>query len=126
MWSEAGFVVTLTIWSSLLFVGGCFCGSWIQRSIGYIIRTKTEKELLDAATERAGRGYDDARMEDYQENRAKQAADAFENVNRSFPEGPLGAKMPSPDDLDKAMGSNPNNWTKNLSTERLREAQNRG
>ncbi len=126
MWSEAGFVALLTVWSSLLFVGGCFCGSWVQRSIGYVIKSRTEKELLDAATDRAGRDYDDTRLADYQENRSKQAAEAAKNVTYSVPENPLGQGFPSPDDLDRAMGSNPNDWTKDLSTERLREAQRRG
>lgn len=126
MWAEMLLGVAVATLIGVSFVGGCFCGSYVQRTIGYVIKTRAEKELLDQAAEREERSYEDRRIGQYQASRTVKAAEALENVSRSSSNSPLGASIPSPDDLDGLLDANPHDFTKNLSTEKMREAMRRG
>jgi hypothetical protein len=134
VWGSVVVGLTVAILVGAAFVGGCFCGSWVQRSIGYIIRTRAEKELLDQAAERVERTVKEGRGEDYAKRRIRDAAEALANFGEA-PHGsdhPLGHGLPSPgdlDDLDDLLDaearSNPNDFTAGLATERMKSMRGR-
>ncbi len=126
MWEATLLGVAVATLIGVAFVGGCFCGSYVQRTIGYVIKTRAEKELLDQAAEREERAFEDRRIGEYQASRTVKAHEALENVSRSSPISPLGASIPSPEALDDLLDANPHDFTRNLSTEKMREAMRRG
>ena len=127
MWEATLLGVSVAALISVAFVGGCFCGSWVQRSIGYVIRTRAEKELLDSAAQREEKSYEHRRMADFQARRTKGAEEAMDNVGRNEVPNPLGPHMPSPEDLDEILGaSSTTDFTKGLATERMRAAGGSG
>ncbi len=123
MWEATFLGVVVAILVSAAFVGGCFCGSWVQRSIGYIIRTRAEKELLEQAKEREEANYKVRRAVDWEAGRGQAAEDAFEKFSQAPTSNPLGPGLPSPDELDKFLDAAPENFTTNLATERMKRAQ---
>ena len=119
MWEATLLGVTVAVLIGAAFVGGCFCGSWVQRSVGYVIRSRVEKELLDQATAREEQNYEKRRAQDYEARRYANAEEASHNLYKP-PESPLGPVIPSPEDLDEIMGDD---FASRLSTERIRRAQ---
>ena len=120
MWEDVLLGVTVATLIGAAFVGGCFCGSWVQRSISYVIRTRLDKELLDSAKEREEKAYERRRAEDYQARRTVNAEEALHNFYARPPENPLGPIVPSPDELDDLMAKD---FASSLSTERVRRSQ---
>jgi len=133
MWESVALGITVAVLASFAFVGGCFCGSWVQRSIGYVIRTRAEKELLDQASERAQKDYGMARKGAVAGIRKAHASDAMADLERAMRgDRPMGPPSPSPsdigspeelDDLEAAISASsrePRDWVGNLGTERLR------
>lgn len=124
MWEDAFLGVAIAILIGTAFVGGCFCGSAVQRSIGYVIRTRVEKELLEQATDREEQNYEKRRAEDYRDRRNTYAEEASRNLYKR-PENPMGPNIPSPDELDEIMGQQ-HDFTATMSTERMRQALEAG
>jgi len=122
MWADVLLGITVAALVSVAFVGGCFCGSWVQRSIGYVIRTRAEKELLDQAKEREEDNYTRRRQRDWQKRRKVNAEEAMEDLNHVPNDSPLGDPIPSPEDIDDILPRNPHDFTTRLATERLKEA----
>lgn len=126
MWEATLLGVTVATLIGGAFVGGCFCGSWVQRSIGYVIRTRVENEILEQAKDREEKAYERRRAEDYQNRRVTDAEEALLNLGQPG-DNPLGPIVPSPEDLDRIMDGG-HDFASTLSTERLKKAReaNRG
>lgn len=121
MWEATLLGVTVATLIGVAFVGGCFCGSWVQRSISYVIRTRLDKEILDQAKDREEQAYEKRRADDYQVRRKSNAEEAILNLGQPD-ENPLGPFVPSPDDLDEIMSAS-HDFTATMSTERLKKAR---
>jgi hypothetical protein len=125
-WETTLHGLTVGLLVAVAFIGGCFCGSWVQRSIGYVIRTRVDKELLDSAAEREEKSYENRRLGEYQAGRTTSAEEAMANLAQTTPQTPMGPPIPSPDQLDELLDAKQRDWTKNLGTERMKEAVERG
>ncbi len=101
------------------FVLGCFVGSKIQRTIGYVIKTKAEKELLDQAREREEQSYETRRLEGADERWSEAGVDAVDFLAKRKATGhahPL-PMPPSPAEMPKAKSED---WLDRLGTNRAR------
>lgn len=112
---------------AVLLGAAAFFGSWVQRSIGYVIKTRAEDELLNQAADRERENLERQRSQDYVNSGPDRAAEALANLTGMpavAPDNPLGPILPSPDQLDEAMSAgNPNDWTSELSTEQMKNGR---
>lgn len=101
---EGGLLFVAGLSGAGLFVLGCFVGSKIQRSIGYVIRTRAENELLKQASEREEENYEEGRQQAAQGRMAEAGMDAVDFLARRKAVGhahPVPVP-PAPDDLPRA------------------------
>ncbi len=102
-----------------LFVLGCFVGSKIQRDLGYVIKTRESKELLDQAKEREEKNYEANRSQASQGRKADAGIDAVDFLAKRKAAGhahPV-PMPPAPDDLPKPKSKD---WVDSMGTERAK------
>lgn len=105
--------------ASASFVLGCFVGSKIQREVGYVIRTRAEKELLEQAKEREEIAYDRNRKAGADERITEGMNDAVEYLAKraKTTSHPFGPPPPAPTDMPSPRSQD---WAASLGTERAR------
>jgi hypothetical protein len=93
-------------------------GAKAREDVGYVIKTRAEKELLDQATEREEKDYAHRRGADYLAKVGERTKEAARNVSKKPREG---FPMPDPTEIDDLLPNDPTDWTKALGTERMKE-----